>query len=559
MDQSTQQQIKQWSQPPFDRETYDQIQLLESNVDELEDAFYKEVAFGTGGMRGIMGVGPNRINKYTIGRATQGLCNYIRSQNIAKPAAVIAYDCRHNSATYAQLVGRIFEANGIRAQVFEDLRPTPLLSFAVPYLQATVGIVITASHNPPKYNGYKVYWSDGGQIVPPQDQEIIAEINRTDYGDIQFGDTSTPLDEVDYEVEQMFLAQAAKVATLKMPTLARNAYKVVITSLHGTSITLLPQILRNAGYDVSIVEEQATPDGDFPTVDSPNPEEPAALAMGIELAKEIDAFMVIGTDPDADRLGIAVRNDDNNFVLLNGNESMAVMTHALLESVDLESLNKPFIASTVVSTPLMRKLAQHHNVDYVETLTGFKWIADAIAQRPDQNFIGGGEESFGFMVGDFVRDKDAITASLLACEIGARAQHASSTFYQELQQLYKTHGTYRERLISLVRGGRTGAKEIADRMDELRKQPPTHIVGESVIQVDDYKTGIRSIDGKHDPLNMPYSDVLVFTTDAGTRVAARPSGTEPKIKFYLSVNGTYGTDEALEKKMDEITQEMKLK
>ncbi|MDP5078665.1 MAG: phospho-sugar mutase, partial [Nonlabens sp.] len=407
-----------WTAAPFDQETIEATKaLINAANDELTESFYKDLEFGTGGMRGIMGVGTNRINKYTLGKNTQGLSQYLNASFPNEQVKVaIAYDCRHNSKELAQVVAQVFSANGIHVYLFPELRPTPLLSYTVKRKGCHAGIVLTASHNPPEYNGYKVYWQDGGQLVPPQDGEILDLISTIAFKDINFESNDALIELLDASDDQAFIDDAVKNGKIA-GNVDRSRLKIVFTSLHGTSITLLPETLKAAGYtDLHVVKEQAFPDGNFPTVKSPNPEEPEALAMAVKLANEIHADIVIGTDPDSDRLGVAVRDNDGNMVLLNGNQTMIAMTDFLLKQTDLSTKNAPFIGSTIVSTPMMHDLAAAYNVECKEGLTGFKWIAKMIEDFPNQDFIGGGEESFGYMVGDFVRDKDAVTAALLACE-----------------------------------------------------------------------------------------------------------------------------------------------
>ena len=531
-------QVAKWQQDPFDKETQENVNALLSNPKALEDAFYTDLSFGTGGMRGIMGVGTNRVNRYTFGRNTQGLCNYIKKSFPDKRAKVIiGYDCRHQSDTLAQTVADIFSANDIDVYLFSALRPTPEVSFAVRELGAQCGVILTASHNPPEYNGYKVYWEDGGQIVPPHDNAIIEEINAVDFSDIQFAAMPENITLIDKNIDEAF--QNACVANGRLGDGDRSRLKVVFTSLHGTSITAIPAVLQKAGYtQVHVVEEQAEPDGNFPTVDSPNPEEPAALAMALQKAEEVQADIVIGTDPDADRLGIAVRNHKGEMELLNGNQTMIVMTQFILDRIKREQNQDYFIGSTVVSTPMMSVLASHYDVDCKIGLTGFKWIAKMIVDYPDEKFLGGGEESFGFMVGDFVRDKDAVTATLLACEVASTAMSNGESFFDQLLKAYKTFGLYQEKLISFVKKGKEGVLEIQQMMENLRKSPPEQIGGLQIKTIEDFKVGIQynCIDGKKETITLPKSDVLIFTTEDGAKIAVRPSGTEPKIKFYFSVN-----------------------
>ena len=534
--------VNVWLTPTFDTHTQEKIkQLIANDPQGLDDAFYKNLAFGTGGMRGIMGIGDNRINKYTLGKNTQGISNYLKKcfpSEVLKVA--IAFDCRHNSKELAKVVADVFSANGIEVFLFSDLRPTPELSFAVKHLGCHCGIVLTASHNPPEYNGYKVYWQDGGQLVPPQDAAIIKEINALAYSDILFNAKEDLITEIDQEVDDAFAQAAVKNGSYNTPAKAKKDLKIVFTALHGTSITMIPRVLEAAGYtNVHVVEQQATPDGDFPTVISPNPEEPEALKMAIEIAEQTNADIVIGTDPDCDRLGIAVRNSQGTMEIINGNQAMAIKTNFLLEN--WKSTGKltgnQFIASTIVSTPMIAKIADAYGVIYKESLTGFKWIAKMVVDFPELEFIGGGEESFGFMVGDFVRDKDAVTASLLACEVAAQQKAKSRTLFEYLDTIYKEVGYYREHLVSLVKKGKKGAQEIEQIMKDLSTNPLKEIAGSPVVSIEDYNTSTRLdvLNNTTVTLDIPKSNVLIYYTQDGSKIAARPSGTEPKIKFYISV------------------------
>lgn len=558
--------VNQWLTPVFDEITQQEIkEMIASDPEGLEDSFYKNLAFGTGGMRGVMGVGDNRINKYTLGKNTQGISNYLHKEFPNQPIKVaIAYDCRHNSKELANVVADVFSANNIEVFLFSELRPTPELSFAVKHLGCQCGIVLTASHNPPEYNGYKVYWKDGGQLVPPQDGEIIAAINALQYGEIKFEANNDLITLIDSDVDKAFAKASVQNGSFNTPQNAKDDLKIVFTSLHGTSITMIPKVLEMAGYtNVSVVAEQAEPDGDFPTVASPNPEEPEALSMAIALAEKQGADIVIGTDPDCDRLGIAVRDANNKMIILNGNQAMVLKTHFLLEQYKQAGklTGKQFIASTIVSTPLMRKIATAYNVKYMEGLTGFKWIAKMVKDFPELEFIGGGEESFGFMVGDFVRDKDAVTATLLACEMAAQKKAAGSSLYNYLQEIFKTYGSYQEHLISIVKKGKKGAEEITKMMKDLREKPFTTIAGSRVVSIEDYASSERRnmIKGISEAIDIPKSNVLIYYTEDGSKVAARPSGTEPKIKFYISVQTSEvaeGTSEVLQKKIADIRTEL---
>ncbi|PWK17889.1 phospho-sugar mutase [Xanthomarina spongicola] len=564
--------VNTWLTPAFDNDTQAHIKkLIATNPKELKESFYKNLEFGTGGMRGVMGIGTNRINKYTLGKNTQGLSNYLyQSFPNKKLKVAIAYDCRHNSKSLAKLVANVFSANNIQVYLFEDLRPTPELSFALKHLDCHCGIVLTASHNPPEYNGYKVYWQDGGQLVPPQDAEIINEINNLDYSEIKFEANETLIHYIGKEVDDVFIKASIKNGSFNTPQQAKDNLNVVFTSLHGTSITIIPETLKQAGYNnLHIVKEQAEPNGDFPTVASPNPEEPEALKMAIDLANKVQGDIVIGTDPDSDRVGVAVRDFNGELTLLNGNQAMLMMTDFLLKQWQSHGKikGKEFIGSTIVSTPMMKVLANAYGVECKIGLTGFKWIAKMIKDFPELDFVGGGEESFGFMVGDFVRDKDAVTATLLACEIAAQAKANGSSFYNELIKLYVSHGLYKERLISITKKGIEGAQEIKQMMIDFRKKPLSVINNSKVVKIEDYQSSIAKnpITGTEEHIAIPKSNVLIYYTEDGSQIALRPSGTEPKIKFYISANtklesvsAFIETEKQLETKIDAIINDMKL-
>lgn len=543
IEQSILDKVNEWLTPVFDQETQEKIKdMMTSSPKDLEESFYKNLEFGTGGMRGIMGVGTNRINKYTLGKNTQGLSDYLKKSFPNEQLKVaIAYDCRHNSDTLGKIVADVFSANGITVYLFSDMRPTPELSFAVKHLNCHAGIVLTASHNPPEYNGYKVYWQDGGQLVPPQDGEIIEVIENLNYSEIKFEANESLIHYIDEAVDEAFAESTVKNASFNTSASARENLRIAYTSLHGTSIKMVPKVLEKAGYtDVNIVPEQAEPNGNFPTVLSPNPEEPEALTMALALADKINADIVFGTDPDSDRLGVAVRNNEGKMILLNGNQTMVVMTHFLLEEWRKAGkiTGKEFIGSTIVSTPMMLELASGYNVECKVGLTGFKWIAKFIKDFPELKFIGGGEESFGFMVGDAVRDKDAVGAILLMCEIAAQAKENGSSVYDYLQQMYVDFGFYKEYLISLTKKGIEGANEIKQMMIDMRDNPVSEINGQRVIMVEDYQnsTAKNLLSGEIENLTIPKSDVLIYYLEDGSKICARPSGTEPKIKFYFSVN-----------------------
>jgi len=564
--------VNEWLTPTFDNQTQEDIkEMMTSSPKDLEESFFKNLEFGTGGMRGIMGVGTNRINKYTLGKNTQGLSNYmIKSFPGEQLKVAIAYDCRHNSNTLAKVVADVFSANGIHVYLFSDMRPTPELSFALKYLNCHAGIVLTASHNPPEYNGYKVYWQDGGQLVPPQDKEIIEVIEALNYSEIKFEANENLIEYIDIAIDEAFAKSTVENASFNTPAAAKENLKIVYTSLHGTSIKAIPGVLAKAGYtDVNIVAEQEVPNGDFPTVKSPNPEEPEALSMAIALADKIGGDIVIGTDPDSDRLGVAVRDTDGKMILLNGNQTMVIMTAFLLEQWKRAGKidGKQFIGSTIVSTPMMLELASGYNVECKVGLTGFKWIAKFIKDFPELTFIGGGEESFGFMVGDAVRDKDAVGACLLVCEIAAQAKAAGSTLYKELLNLYVDFGFYKEHLISLTKKGISGMQEINQMMVDLRENPMSEINGQRVVCIEDYEnsTSKNMFTQEIESISIPKSNVLIYYLEDGSKICARPSGTEPKIKFYFSVNAPLDTIEnakeielELDTKIKNIIAEMQL-
>lgn len=552
---------KTWLTDFFDPAVKKEIEhLIANDKEELNDRFYKNMEFGTGGMRGVMGVGTNRINKYTLGKSTQGLSNYLNKVYKGEEIkVVIAFDCRNNSDTLARTVAEVFSANGIKVFLFSELRTTPELSFAVRHLNCHAGIVLTASHNPPEYNGYKVYWTDGGQIVPPQDGEIISEINSLGFEDIKFTPNDSLIEVIDKEVDEAFISQS--VAAGNFNAAGKENFKIVFTSLHGTSITAIPEVLKRGGYEnVTIIEEQAKPDGNFPTVKSPNPEESEALSMAVKKAEEIGADMVVGTDPDSDRLGIAVRNLDGEMEIVNGNQAMVLMTKFLLEKRKEKGFKgNEFIATTIVSTPMMEAMAKVYGVEFKTSLTGFKWIGKMIKDFPESDFIGGGEESFGYMVGDFVRDKDAVTSTLLACEIASQAKANGSSFYKDLIKCYVDYGFYKEHLVSITKKGISGAEEIKQMLKDFKENPVESVAGSKVKWIEDYNTSTAKnvLTGEEKTIDIPKSNVLIYETEDGTRIAARPSGTEPKVKFYISTNTKLEKTENYKKVAAELDNKVK--
>ncbi len=526
-----------WTQFPFDTTTIENVKSLKNNNPlEFEESFYKNLSFGTGGMRGIVGVGPNRVNQYTFGKNTQGISNFINKISSKKESVVIAYDCRNQSKELANQVADVFSSNGINVYLFSSIRPTPELSYALLKLKCICGIVLTASHNPPEYNGYKVYWKDGGQIVPPIDEKLIDEINSVKFKEINFKRNNSLINLIDTQIDTDFINDSISIG--KIGESKRENYRIVFTPIHGTSYKILPEVLNGAGFnDLHIVKEQAIPDGNFNTVKSPNPEEPEALSMAIDLAEAVNADIVIGTDPDADRVGLAVKNNENEYSLLNGNQMMIILTEFILSK--RKNLNKSFfIGSTVVSTGMIKNIAERYNVDFKVGLTGFKWIGKMINDFPSQNFICGGEESYGYMVGDFVRDKDAITSALVACEVGSECKSMGINLIDYLIDCYIKYGFFKEKLISIEKKGAKGLKEISSIMNKLRNSKIKSLDGSKLISFKDFQSSqeINQINDEIYNLDFPKSNVLIFESEDGTTVAARPSGTEPKIKFYFSVN-----------------------
>ena len=552
---------EKWLNDPFSKETREKVKELYNNKKLLEDCFYKDLEFGTGGMRGVMGVGTNRINKYTLGKNTQGICNYLNKTEKGEIKVAIAYDCRNNSESFAQIVADVFSANKIKVYIFNQLRPTPELSFAVKTLNCNCGIVLTASHNPPEYNGYKVYWKDGGQIVPPIDKLLIEEINNVSFEKIKFNSNANLIETIDELIDDKFISSSIKTGKVDKIT-DRENIKIVFTSLHGTSSTIMPKVFEKIGYkNVLYVQEQMEPDGNFPTVESPNPEEKEALSLGLDLAKQSDADIVIGTDPDADRLGIAVKDLNNDYILLNGNQLMVIMIDFLLNNLKSENkLNtSQFIATTIVSTPLVGEIANYYNLDCKLCLTGFKWIAKMIEDYPKSSFLIGGEESYGMMIGDFVRDKDAITASLFACEIANYLKQSGSSIFNNLIDIYIKHGLYKEELVSITKKGKEGKIAIENIIDGFKNNPPKKIGGSEVISIYNYEKSQR-IDlktNRETKISFPKSNVIEFNTANGTKVVLRPSGTEPKIKMYISVNINLESKEQYLEKNDFLNNRIK--
>ncbi len=580
---TTLEKAKLWLTDTFDEETQKTIQeWIDTNSDELEDSFYKELEFGTGGMRGIMGVGTNRLNKYTLGQATQGLANYLHQQfpnqetedstksEMSQIKVAIAYDVRHNSKEFGKMCADVLTANGIKVLLFKEHRPTPELSFTVRDKKCNAGIVLTASHNPPEYNGYKVYWNDGAQIVPPDDENIIKEVYSVKFNEIKFNGNDDLIEWVGPEQDDVYIDACMENSLYQ--NIGRDNLNIVFTSIHGTTYTTVPQALAKAGFKkVDLVKEQMIPSGNFPTVASPNPEEPAALEMAMDLARITNGDIVLGTDPDGDRLGIAVRNLDGEMQLLNGNQTNTILTYYILDQWKKAGkiTGKEFIGSTIVTSDIFYDIAEKFGVECKVGLTGFKWIGKMIRDfEGKEKFICGGEESFGFMTGDFVRDKDSCGSILLACEIAAWCKANDTTMFEYMTEIYKDLGLYYEGLINVVRKGRTGAEEIIQMMKDFRENPPKEIAGSKVIKVKDYQeqTSLNLMDNQKSVMDeIPKSNVLIYYTEDGTKVCVRPSGTEPKIKFYVSVKDQIASKEefkskaaALGQKIDQVKADLEL-
>lgn len=563
---SVKSKAQQWlTSPVIDAETKAQITALVNNTDpkELIDSFYKDLEFGTGGLRGIMGAGSNCMNKYTVGVATQGLSNYLRKTFPNKQVKVaVAYDCRNNSSYFSQIIADVFSANGIEVHIFPALRPTPLLSYAIRYLNCDSGIVVTASHNPKEYNGYKAYWNDGAQVVPPHDKNIIQEVNAiTSFEEVKFTGEPSRIHTISADVEEAYYAEVLRVLPKKEIIKKHQHIPIVFSGLHGTGSTMVPECLRRIGFtNVHVVEEQAKADGNFPTVKSPNPEERSAMEMAIAKGKTVGASMVMATDPDADRVGIGVRNQHGEFVLLNGNQAFSLMMWFILKN--LQERTNTYIAKTIVTSELVDTIARNYGVDCYNTLTGFKYIAQLMGEREGkQKFVAAGEESYGYMVGDFIRDKDAVSACAFFAVMTATAADEGKTLYDWLIDMYVEHGFYKEGLINITKKGQQGEEEIKAMMEKFRNNPPASILGSSVERILDYNTlnekNLKT--GKITSLNFPNSDVLQFYLEDGTKISVRPSGTEPKIKFYISVNTKLNSrkefdqvNQALDKKIKNI-------
>ena len=565
---------QKWLAPEFNEETRREVrEMLEKDEKKLVDAFYQDLEFGTGGLRGIMGAGTNRMNIYTLGMATQGLSNYlIKAFGNTGIRVAVAHDCRNNSRYFAETAADIFSANGFEVFLFEDLRPTPELSFAIRHYKCQSGIVITASHNPPEYNGYKAYWDDGGQVVPPHDEGVIEEVRKiTSVSQIRFDSKKDRIKIIGKETDELFLKEVVKMSINPEINRKHSDTGIVFTPIHGTGGTLVPAALKLFGFtNIMTVPEQDVVDGNFPTVKSPNPEEPAALSMAIDKAKKTGAEIVMATDPDADRLGIALRNPDNEFVLLNGNQTGVLLIHYILSQFKARNKYKgnEYIIKTIVTTDLMDRIAESYNVKCYNVLTGFKYFAELIKKlEGKEKYIGGGEESYGFLPGDYVRDKDAVASCALFAEMAAFAKENGKTLFDQLTDIYLEYGLYKEKLINIVRKGAEGAGEIKAMMAGYRSNPPKMINNSPVVRMNDYSTLVSTncLTGENERIDLVKSDVLQFFLEDGSKISVRPSGTEPKIKFYFSVNTSLDsvdkmeeTEKSLGKRITGIIEDMKL-
>ena len=552
MNAIVEQKINNWLTGNYEEEVKDRIrELQKTNKEELMDAFYKNLEFGTGGLRGIMGVGTNRINKYTIGMATQGYANYLKQSFPAKQVKVaIAYDSRNNSRFFAETTANVFAANGIKVFLFEDLRPTPELSFALRHLGCQGGVVCTASHNPKEYNGYKAYWTDGGQLVPPHDKNVITEVEKIEsIDDVKWKGGEQNITIIGKEIDEEYIKMVKSLSVYPEVIKQQQDLKIVYTPIHGAGITLVPQVLTSLGFkNFHIVEEQSVPDGNFPTVVYPNPEEKETMAIGLKKAEELDADILLGTDPDADRVGIGIKDNNGKWILMNGNQTAVLAFNYMIEARKEKGIAQPndMVVKTIVTSDMINVIAQKNNVKCYDVLTGFKWIAELIKEKEGlENYIIGGEESYGLMVGSEIRDKDAVAAVSILCEMAAYEKSKGKTLYQKLLELYVQYGCYKEHLISITKKGMNGQQEIAAMMEEYRTTPPSQLGGSKVIQLLDYEKQLKTFlqTNKTAPITLPKSNVLQFILEDGSKISARPSGTEPKIKFYFSVNAMLNSTE----------------
>ena len=573
MDAAIQLKIDAWLNGNYEADVKDTIRRLQNeNPDELADAFYKNLEFGTGGLRGIMGIGTNRMNKYTVGMATQGYANYLKQCFGDTVKVAIAHDSRNNSRFFAETTASVFAANGVKVYLFESLRPTPELSFAIRHLGCQGGVVCTASHNPKEYNGYKAYWNDGSQLVPPHDKNVITEVEKiASVDDVKWSGGEENIIPVGKELDEAYMAMVKSLSVYPEVCAAQHDLKIVYTPIHGSGIVLVPEVLKRFGFNnVHIVDEQAVPDGNFPTVVYPNPEETEAMSIGLKKAQALDADILMGTDPDADRVAIGVKNHKGEWVLLNGNQTAVLAFNYMIEARKAKGVAQPndMVVKTIVTTNMIDAIAKANDVGCYNVLTGFKWIAEKIRQlEGKENYIIGGEESFGLMIGDQIRDKDGVSAVALCCEMAAYEKARGRSLYDKLTDLYLQYGFYKESLVNVVKKGMNGAREIADMMEGYRSNPPQTIDGKPVEKLLDYQlqVGKNLVTGETWKIELPKSNVLQFLLADGTSISARPSGTEPKIKFYFSVNAPLAdkaafdaVEKSLDEKINRIITEMKL-
>lgn len=565
MDTNTQKNINQWLTGNFDEATKAEIRRLQrEDTTELEESFYTSLEFGTGGLRGIMGVGTNRMNVYTIGFATQGLANYLKKVFGENNLSVaIAHDCRNNSQLFAQTTANVFSANGIKAYLFDALRPTPELSFAVRHFGCKAGVVVTASHNPKEYNGYKAYWDDGAQLVPPHDKNVIGEVNAiTNVDDVKFEPNPNLIETIGNEIDELYLAELKKLSLSPEIVAQQKNMPIVYTPIHGTGVELAPRSLRAFGFEnIYNVPEQDVVDGNFPTVVSPNPENKEALQMALDRAKAVNAELVMATDPDSDRVGIAVRQENGEFALLNGNQTASILLYYLITVSREKGLLKgnEYIVKTIVTSDILFEMAEKSGIEYFEVLTGFKYIADIIRKNEGKKrFLGGGEESYGYLVGEFVRDKDAIMSVALIAEAIAWAKSNGKTALDLLNEIYLEFGLYKEALVNVVKKGMNGAAEIQEMMTQYRNNPPVTLGGEKVVSIKDFQSAEEKTVESNTvtKIDLPKSNVLQFITEKGGKVSVRPSGTEPKIKFYVSVKTKISSVDEIEAKQSVLDQQI---
>src|SRR5258706_5565524 len=565
-DNNIQDRVKVWLSEKYDENTRDEMnRLMKKNPNELADEFYRNLEFGTGGLRGIMGVGTNRMNKYTVGMATQGYANYLKQSFPNEQVKVaIAHDSRNNSRFFAETTANVFAANGIRVFLFEALRPTPELSFAIRHLGCQGGVVCTASHNPKEYNAYKAYWNDGGQLVPPHDKNVIKEVEKIgSVDDVKWSGGEKNITIIGKEVDEEYIRMVKGLSVYPDMIARQKDLRIVYTPIHGTGIMLVPEVLKRFGFtNVNIVEEQSKPDGNFPTVVYPNPEEKETMSIGLKKAKELDADILLGTDPDADRVGIGVKDNHDEWVLMNGNQTAVLAFNYMIEARKTKGIAQPndMVITTIVTTPMINEIAKKNGVTCYNVLTGFKWIAEMIRLKEGkENYIIGGEESFGLMIGDKIRDKDAVSAVALLCEMAAYDKEKGKTLFDKLIDLYVEYGFYKEQLISITKKGMDGQQQIAAMMEAYRGNPPKSINGSDVEQLLDYEKqkGKNLKTGKEWAIKLPESNVLQFILTDGSSISARPSGTEPKIKFYFSVNGKLNSAKEFDKVNKEMDEKIK--